>query len=191
MRLEYKHIISQKKRSIEVAKGDINNIVGTLKHDIKKHKDIGQKLDSKKIAEIESKLGLTLPKSYKTFLQTFGDGAYWLYNSQPIDTLSESKNMFLTNLRKDVPENVPLEGDGEVPANSLVMLMSEDSNGGAWCWLTSQGKADGEWPLAYYQPFEKKLFYKVPNLTEWLRILVENKQEVIRSLDKEDKLELG
>jgi hypothetical protein len=33
---------------------------------------------------------------------------------------------------------------------SLVCLMSEDANVGAWCWLTSEKTTNGEWPLAYY-----------------------------------------
>lgn len=68
--------------------------------------------------------------------------------------------------------------------------MTEDSNGGAWCWLTSESDEDGELALAYYDPFKEELFYKVPNFTNWLEILVREKQEIIRILDVDEVLGL-
>ena len=66
--------------------------------------------------------------------------------------------------------------------------MTEDSNGGAWCWLTSE-KKENEWALAYY--INQKLHFKVENFTEWLNLLTKNGYEVIRELDTEDELGLG
>ncbi|TXD49838.1 hypothetical protein [Polaribacter sp. IC073] len=66
--------------------------------------------------------------------------------------------------------------------------MTEDSNGGAWCWLISEEKKDNEWALAYY--IDQKLHYKVENFTEWLNILAKDGYEVIRELDTEEELGL-
>ena len=79
----------------------------------------------------------------------------------------------------------------EIKVDSLLCLMSEDSNGGAWCWLTSEETKDGEWPLAYYSLSDKKLHYKVQNFAQRLKILINSKGEVIRELDLDYKLGLG
>ncbi len=86
---------------------------------------------------------------------------------------------------------IELVGEKQIKVDSLLCLMTEDSNGGAWCWLTSEGKDDGEWALAYYSLHDRKLYYKVKDFTEWLRLLVMSKGEVIRELDNENKLGLG
>ena len=86
---------------------------------------------------------------------------------------------------------IELVGEKEILANTLLCLMTEDSNGGAWFWLTSEASKNGEWPLAYYSLSDKKLHYKVKNFTEWLKILTKNENEVIRGLDVDEKLGLG
>ncbi|WP_299618453.1 hypothetical protein [uncultured Tenacibaculum sp.] len=69
--------------------------------------------------------------------------------------------------------------------------MSGDSNGGAWVWLTSEKKEDNEWSLAYYSIQDQRLYFKVANFTEWLKLLYRSKGEVIRELDKDYILGLG
>ena len=141
------------------------------------------------IQKLEGQNGVKFPLSYKTFLQEFGDGAYWLYGRQPMD--SATRPFWLKALRPQTPDMIPVDGDNLVPRDSLLCLMTEDSNGGSWCWLTSEPDADGEWPLAYYEQFEGKLFYKVATFADWLNILINNRSEVIRVLDEEGKLDLG
>jgi SMI1-KNR4 cell-wall len=159
------------------------------------HKDVGKRLTDSEILDAEARLGLKLPTSYRSFLTQFGDGAYWLYGCQSVSSLRgnacEHPAPWLKEILPDAPDPVPVVGEGTVPLASLLCLMSEDSNGGSWCWLTSQASAEGEWPLAYYERFEKKLFYKIPTFCDWLELLITHREEVIRVLDVEEKLGLG
>jgi hypothetical protein len=171
---------------------NITSLLKKLKSDMKLHESVGPKLTQEEITKLENKLGLKFPPSYKVFLQDFGDGAYWLYGSQPIDTISQIHNPWLKTIRADAPALIPVDQHNQVPRDSILLLMSEDSNGGSWCWLTSKAQADGEWPLAYYEPFNMKtLCYEVPTFASWLSLLIKNRTEVIRVLDKEDRLGLG
>ena len=73
----------------------------------------------------------------------------------------------------------------------MLCLMTEDSNGGAWCWITTEDKENGEWSLAYYNINDEKFYYKVSSFIEWLEIATTCKEEVIRELDVEEILGLG
>jgi len=165
----------------------IESLIKQLKRDMSRHEGVGPPLTTQDVEEFEKRIDLHIPPSFGTFLTKFGDGAYWLYGCQPIDS---SKNPFwLRDTRPNAPAQVPLEGAESVEIDTLLCLMTEDSNGGAWCWLTSLRTADGEWPLAYFM--DGKLFYQVESFTRWLAILVRNQQEVIRVLDVEERLDLG
>jgi len=164
----------------------IRELIKQLQLDKELHKKIGSKLSEYEISEIEERLGQNLPNSYRIFLNEFGNGAYWLYHN-PINDIS--KLYKLNSFGKWNKKEIESEDGSFHQIDSLLTLMSEDSNGGAWCWLTTTKTEDGEWPLAYY--INNKLHYKVKNFTEWLRLLVKCKHEVIRELDKENKLGLG
>lgn len=162
----------------------IAKLLINLLEDYHLHEDIGKKLTDVQIKDLEKQISLTLPLSYKLFLQYFGNGGTWIY-ADSIDTVHEFSWF---SKSKDTIEVV---GGNEVTQNSLLFLMTEDSNGGSWCWLTSEKNEDGEWSLAYYNRQDNKLHYKINNFTEWLKILVASKGEVIRELDVDDKLGLG
>lgn len=164
-------------------------IIKELLKDTDKHENIGPKLSEVEIKKIENEINLILPNSYRIFLREFGDGAYWVYG-QAIDTIS-NKPFWLNSFRKDLGDVIKIEGTKEINVETLLCLMTEDSNAGAWCWLTEEENLNGEWSLAYYSMSDKQLHYKVENLTEWLKILLESKYEVISELDVEHKLGLG
>jgi hypothetical protein len=163
----------------------ISNSIVTLLENFNVHGEVSEKLNDKEIELIEEKLELSFPYSYKIFLKYFGDGGSWVY-SQDIDNIQNYS--WLGDYRKNLGETIQLE-EKVIRVDSLLCLMTEDSNGGAWCWLTSKGSDKKEWPLAYYS--EGKLHYKVENFTEWLKILTETGHEIIRELDVEEKLGLG
>ena len=165
----------------------ISNSIITLLEDFDVHQQVAKKMNNQEIQLIKKKLNLNLPNSYKIFLKYFGDGAYWIY-FQTIDQIQNYS--WLKDYRDNLGETLQLNKE-TIDVDSLLCLMSEDSNGGAWCWLTFQQNNDGEWPLAYYSISDKKLHYKVKNFTEWLKILTETKYEVIRELDIDEKLGLG
>lgn len=173
---------------VSTTENQMKELIHILNEDSEKHQEIGAKLTYSEIRDVENELGLKLPPSYKQFLKEFGNGAYWLYMNS-IDDIKQ-KN-YLYKYRNYLGKTIELIGDKDYEVDSLLCLMSEDSNGGAWVWLTSENNMDGEWPLAYYSINDKKLHYKVENFVEWLKLLTKNKYEVIRELDVENKLGLG
>lgn len=141
------------------------------------------------LAVFESEVGFTWPTSFKRFIKELGSGIYKLYGCQDIDLTN--RVLWLTTWHRTLPEQMEVEGSGTVPSNSLHCLMPEDSNGGAWCWLPTLQRADGEIPLAYWEMDDDKLVYKVDTFTEWLEILITSRNEVIRALDVNERLSLG
>ena len=166
---------------------ELVNIVNAIKEDASKHLNIEEKLTDDEILSIEKKIGKSLPESYKHFLKTIGAGAELIYY-QPIDDIRRYN--YLNSFRK-LSQEIELVNEKNVPVNSLLCLMSEDSNGGAWVWLTSEKKENNEWSLAYYSIQDQRLHFKVANFTEWLKVLYRSKGEVIRELDKDYILGMG
>ena len=167
-------------------KNDIRFLIKQLKKDSAQHENVGQVLSEDEIVQLEKSLGEKFPESYRIFLKEFGNGAYWLYHNGMNDITKLYK---LNSSGRLKMKSVEYEDGKFYSIDSLLCLMSEDSNGGAWVWLTSEKSEDGEWPLAYYS--FGKLYYKVENFTEWLNLLIKCKHEVIRELDIDDKLGLG
>jgi hypothetical protein len=168
---------------------DISSIISQLSSDTNKHTKVGKKLTLQQISDFEKHTKFQVPPSYATFLMEFGDGAYWLYGCQPID--STQTPTWFKNFHSEVTHVEIGNNNEDIPIESLFCLMAEDSNGGAWCWLTSKRNAEGEYPLAYYASAENKLVYEVENFTKWLSLLVNEQDEVIKILDKNDELGLG
>jgi hypothetical protein len=167
----------------------MQKLIDILLEDTHLHTDIGPKLKEAEIIESEKRLGMRLPTSYRYFLRNFGNSAYWIYNQSlnEVETLS-----FLKEYRKNLGKTIELVEEGrQIEVASLLCIMTEDSNGGAWCWITSENKDSGEWPLVYYSLSDKRLHYKLENFVMWMKTLTECKHEVIRELDKEEKLNLG
>lgn len=177
-------------------KSDLQTLIKQMQKDSNRHTRVGEKLTQAEIEQIEGKLGLTISPSYAVFLQEFGDGAYWLYESQPIDALRTP--LWFVDAHPKVANTLMTENGEQIATKDLLCLMTEDANGGSWCWITSEKNTDNELPLVYYGFSSEEgpladggLFYKLPNFVDWLDILVKEQQEVIRALDKEDKLSLG
>ena len=115
-------------------KTNIHALIAQLKIDKDRHEQV-ENLTESEIRKLEEQNGVKFPRSYKTFLQEFGDGAYWLYGRQSMD--SAKRPFWLKALHPQTPDMIPVDGDNPVPRDSLLCLMTEDSNGGSWCWLTS------------------------------------------------------
>ena len=169
---------------------EMKALVNILVKDSSKHKGVSPTINKREIKIEEIRLGTKLPDSYKLFLTIFGNGAEWIYRvDQPINGVNQNYGgvHWLNDYLPNKPPKVDSDGFGTFETNKLLCLMTENSNGGAWVWITSENTESGEWPLAYYDPFEHKLYYKVKNFKEWIRIATECKDEVIRELDKEHK----
>ncbi len=160
------------------------DLIIELTDDYEKHKKIGAKLSDKEISNFEGKMGFNIPYSYKLFLKYFGDGAHSVYKNS-ISKISQFS--WLSEYQKELNEKIEIINDKEVNTDSLLCLMAIDSNGGTWCWLTSEKNKNGERPLVYYNSQDKKLHHKIPNFTDWLKLLVKNKSDVINSLNIDHK----
>jgi len=185
-----KHISSNKTKNELNNMSKIDSLIAILKSDLELHKDVEKTVTDVEIKEAELKLGVQLPPSYKQFLKEFGNGAYWLYHvDQSVNGVHQIH--WFSEYRNYVPDTVHTDGFGSFESNTLLCLMTEDSNGGAWCWITTEDKENGEWSLAYYNINDEKFYYKVSNFIEWLEIATTCKEEVIRELDVEEILGLG
>ncbi len=170
------------------SKHKVSSLLITMLNQFDSHDNVQPTLTEEELHKIEEQLQLKLPQSYKLFLKYFGDGGSWIY-ANSIDSIRQLP--WLCEYRTELDETIELYNEKTIKTNTLLCLMTEDSNGGAWCWLTSEATENGEWPLAYYSLDDKKLHYKVENFTEWLTILVHSQGEVIMELDVDDNLGLG
>lgn len=166
---------------------EIMDLIIRLTDDYDEHKNIGKKLSDEKISEFEVKKGFNLPNSYKFFLKYFGDGVKHMYNNpnNSIDQIEKIK--WLREYNKSVNDKIEIGNEYKINSSSLLCITEEDSQGGIWCWLTSEKNENGEWPLVYYNINDKKINYKVFSFTEWLSILVDNKSEVTKELNRNYK----
>jgi len=175
-------------------KSELDTLITIMKSDMHLHKDVADTIGFDAIKAAEMELGVELPSSYKYFLSKFGNGANWLYHVDQsvngVDKQYGSMHRF-GKYRKLPGDMVNTDGFGTFHKDSLLCLMTDSSNGGAWCFITSENKDTGEWPLAFYNMNDGKLYYKVSGFMEWLIIAVHTKGEVIRVLDKKHRLGLG
>lgn len=185
-----KHVSSNNTKNELNNMSKIDSLITILKADMELHIDVANTATDAEIKEAELKLGVQLPPSYKTFVKEFGNGAQELYIvDQPVNGVHEIH--WFSEYRNFVPDTVHTDGFGSFAANTLLCLMTEDSNGGAWCWITTENNENGEWSLAYFNIGDEKFYYKVSNFIEWLEIATTCKEEVIRELDVEEILGLG
>jgi hypothetical protein len=84
------------------------------------------------------------------------------------------------------------EGGKPVKRKHLIPF-SLDSNGNEWCFIAENPAADNEYPVAYLNNSDPKLFGQLEHFAAWLKILVANQEEVIRTLYDDDVIydELG
>jgi SMI1 / KNR4 family (SUKH-1) len=147
------------------------------------------------IAATESALGLPLPDSYKEFVSSFSNGAY-LFLVQEVSGVGDGNDQIgaiQTNAHDgDQDDAIPFRDGGETRYGSLIPF-GLDSNGNEWCFIVEPGRPGNEYECAYFDATGRKLYGRLSGFSEWLGILVEQKDEVIRTLYDQDVLydELG
>lgn len=167
----------------------VRSLIQQLKRDSSEHKEVGLPATTEQVLKFEEITGFSLPLSYRIFVEQFGNGAYWLYGSQPLNSIDYP--VWLRDFHPNLPDRIQIDEGGDADKNALLCFMTEDSNGGSWCWITNETITEGDCPIAYFS--FGKLYYRLSSFEEWLKILVAAKTEVIRALDydKADKLGLG
>lgn len=149
------------------------DLIIELADDHDQHKKVGKKLSDQKINEIENKIGLSLPDSYKMFLKYFGDGTEQIYNDPEKSIGKITRSYWLTDHKKNIGDKIETTGKIYIDSSSLLCLPTENSKDGTWCLITS--KEEDDWSLAYYNHNDQKLHHKVPNFTEWLKMIVSDR----------------
>jgi hypothetical protein len=147
----------------------------------------------------EKVIGPGLPHSFREFVKSFSNGAY-LYGIQEVSAVGEGNAQIAAIQKIILPgrpephERIPFRDGGDISGSDLVPF-SLDHNGNAWCFLTTALDPDGEYSVAYFCTTGKKLYGKQASFAEWLGILIETENEVIRTLYDDDvlndELELG
>jgi SMI1 / KNR4 family (SUKH-1) len=140
----------------------------------------------------EEAIGRPLPPSFRTFVMQFSNGAY-LYSVQEVSAVGDGNKQIAAIQKIILPgrpqatERIPIRDGGEVLGEQLVPF-SLDHNGNAWCFLTGSPDPNGEYPVAYFDTTGRRLHGKQASFVDWFAILVDNENEVIRSIYDEDVL---
>jgi hypothetical protein len=144
------------------------------------------------VSRTEAAIGRALPESYRTLMRTFSNGAY-LYTLQEVSAVG-SGNHRIAAIQDihwpagDPQEAIPIRGGGEIRLGGLIPF-ALDHNRNAWCFLTDAESSPGEYRVAYFDTFGRRLYCPLPSFAEWLKVLIDNQDEVIRVLCDRDVIE--
>ncbi|HUY60102.1 MAG TPA: SMI1/KNR4 family protein [Solirubrobacteraceae bacterium] len=148
------------------------------------------------IAATEQALSRPLPVSFRYFATEFSNGGY-LFMLQEVSAtgagnrqIGAIQDVIAYAISASPTEDIALENGGAVEAGALVPF-SLDSNGNCWCFLTGESVPDGEYPVAYFVADQKRLVGCLPGFEHWLRKLVDERDEVIRTMYNPEELDLG
>lgn len=157
------------------------------------------------VAKTEDSIGIRLPESYRQLVTEFSNGAY-LFMLQEVSAVGDGnkqigpiQNIFhrLWTTGKaltfeELETDIEFREGGTVKRKHLVPF-SLDHNGNEWCFVTESLGLDGEYPVAYLDNSNPKLFGRLDHFPAWLKILIDHRREVIRTLYDEDVVydELG
>lgn len=140
----------------------------------------------------QAAIGRALPESYRTFVRTFSNGAY-LYTLQEVSAVGAGNQQIaaiqdIEWLAGDPREIIAIRDGGETRLGDLVPF-ALDHNRNAWCFLTDSEPSQGEYRVAYLDTTGRKLYCPLPSFREWLKVLIDNQDEVIRVLCDPDVIE--
>jgi hypothetical protein len=184
----------------------IDDILAELTKHKSRH-ELWPKAGVEDIKKTEALIGIRLPESYCQFVTEFSNGAY-LFTIQEVSAVGDGneqigpiQNIFhhvWTTGESLTPEK--LEADiqfregGTVKRKHLVPF-SLDHTGNEWCFIAETLEVDSEYPVAYMNNSSPKLFGRLENFAAWLKVLIDARDEVIRTLYDEDiiydELKLG
>jgi hypothetical protein len=149
------------------------------------------------IEKTENAIGKELPDSFKSFLTEFSNGAY-VFEIQEVSAVGDGNEQIVAiqSIYRDSelkPDDViPFRDGGETRYGNLVPF-GLDHNANEWCFVVEGSPPGNEYAVAYFDTTGNKLYGKLSGFTEWLSILAEEQDEVIRTLYDDDVIynELG
>lgn len=160
--------------------------------------ELWPKATAEDVGKTETLIGVSLPESYRQFVTEFSNGAY-LFMLQEVSAVGDGneqispiqdifRRVWTTGeaLTSEALEaNIEFREGGTVKRKHLVPF-SLDHNGNGWCFVAERLGADKEYPVAYLDNSNLKLFGRLENFAAWLKILIDNGAEVIRALYDDD-----
>ena len=180
----------------------IDNILQEL---AKSQHELWPKATAEDVEKTEMLIGLRLPESYRQFVTEFSNGAY-LFMLQEVSAVGDGnkqiapiQNIFHrvwttgeTLTAEELEADIEFREGGSVKRKYLIPF-SLDHNGNEWCFVAESMGADNEYPVAYLNNSNPKLFGRLENFAAWLKILIDSGDEVIRTLYDDDVIydELG
>jgi SMI1 / KNR4 family (SUKH-1) len=149
------------------------------------------------IQATEEAVGKQLPESYKAFVRDFSNGAY-LFEIQEVSSVGAGNLQIpsiqnIDRIEPGDPDEVISFREGDETRYGDLVPFSLDANGNEWCFVADGSPPGSEHAVAYLDTSGRKLYGRQSGFTEWLAILVEEQDEVIRTLDDNDAIydELG
>ena len=180
-------------------------IDGILRELAKSEHELYPKATTDDVAKTEALIGTSLPESYRQFAMEFSNGAY-LFMLQEVSAVGDGNEQIgpLQNIfhrvwttgealtSEELEAAIEFREGGTVRRRYLVPF-SLDHNGNEWCFVAESLGADNEYPVAYLDNSNHKLFGRLENFAAWLKILIDAGDEVIRTLYDDDVIydELG
>ena len=148
------------------------------------------------VEQTEVALGVKLPRSFRTFVTEYSNGAY-LFSLQEVSAVGDG-NPQVAPIQANLGGGFPAEAGVELPVAGSSPVMSDsvvpfslDSNGNCWCFLSDRRSGDNEYEVAYCDTQQARLVGRLPSFDAWLELLIRDQDEVIRVLGFADQLGLG
>lgn len=167
--------------------------------------ELWPKATAEDVERTEMLIGLRLPESYRQFVIEFSNGAY-LFMLQEVSAVGDGNKQIgpIQNIfhrvwttgealtAEELEADIEFREGGRVKRKHLIPF-SLDHNGNEWCFVAESMGADNEYPVAYLNNSNPKLFGRLENFAAWLKILIDSGDEVIRTLYDDDVIydELG
>lgn len=154
--------------------------------------ELYEQANREQIERTERELNFELPVSYREFVSKLSNGAY-LYGVQEVSSVGDGNHQIypIQHLYKQLNIAAPFQkvtiSDNKDILLSELVPFSLDHNGNAWCFIGDQ-LIKGEYRVGYLNRENYQLYGVLANFTEWIKILINYKEEVIRQLYDDDFL---
>ncbi|MEK3731576.1 hypothetical protein MKX64_03860 [Paenibacillus sp. FSL M8-0334] len=140
--------------------------------------------NSREITELEGRLGVPLPQSFRMFLSELSNGMF-LLDSEPVGGCSSESpcgEICMTKvILPDLPEQVAVAGLTEkVEASRLVSFTMFDAaalSNDHWVFIYEEGIPNDEYRLGFISQRSKSIVTTLPSFEEWLTILWQHDDE--------------
>ena len=157
------------------------------------------------VEKTETLIGTRLPESFRQFVMEFSNGAY-LFMLQEVSAVGDGNEQIgpIQNIyhrdwttgealtEEGLEADIEFREGGTVKRKHLVPF-SLDHNGNEWCFVVESFGADNEYPVAYLDNSNPKLFGRLESFAAWLKVLIDAGDEAIRAVYDDDVIydELG